>query len=215
MSGTLLPCPFCGEKESLYVRHVEGTILHPAYFVACDNCGAQGATTDKGDHEKEWNARGIAPPVAAGSVDNYSELTKLIFDRYPRIKGAFCASIAIGLEAWHNAKMTAWGAQQRHEGFQEGVAQLQQAEGKHPAPCTRDCEANAFQIEVRRLEAESAHKQSIIDRLMLEYCPDEMTLQQVKEWGEHQVRAPAGIVGSGPNAKEGDRPCWTPDCGTF
>lgn len=26
---------------------------------------------------------------------------------------------------------------------------------------------------------------------------------------------PHGIVGSGTNAKEGDRPCWTPDCGTF
>ena len=26
---------------------------------------------------------------------------------------------------------------------------------------------------------------------------------------------PQGIVGSGPNAKEGSRPCWTPDCGTF
>lgn len=28
-----------------------------------------------------------------------------------------------------------------------------QAEGKHPAPCARSCEANAFQIEVRRLQA--------------------------------------------------------------
>mgnify|MGYP001612609027 CR=1 FL=1 len=31
--------------------------------------------------------------------------------------------------------------------------QALQAEGKHPAPCARDCEANAFQIEVRRLQA--------------------------------------------------------------
>ena len=95
------------------------------------------------------------------------------------------------------------------------VRQALQAEGKHPAPCARHCEANAFQIEVRRLEAESAHKQAIIDRLMLEYCPDEMSAEQTAELAKHQVCAPAGIVGSGPNAKEGSRPCWTPDCGTF
>ena len=29
-----------------------------------------------------------------------------------------------------------------------------QAEGKHPAPCARFCEANAFQIEIRRLKAQ-------------------------------------------------------------
>lgn len=71
----------------------------------------------------------------------------------------------------------------------EAGRQSMQAEGKHPAPCTRDCEANAFQIEVRRLEAESAHKQAIIDRLMLEYCPNEMTAEQMAEWASHQKRA--------------------------
>lgn len=29
-----------------------------------------------------------------------------------------------------------------------------QADGKHPAPCARFCEANAFQIEIRRLKAQ-------------------------------------------------------------
>ena len=29
-----------------------------------------------------------------------------------------------------------------------------QAEGKHPAPCARFCEANAFEIEARNLRAE-------------------------------------------------------------
>ena len=28
-----------------------------------------------------------------------------------------------------------------------------QAEGKHPAPCARQCEANAFKVEIRRLES--------------------------------------------------------------
>lgn len=50
-------CPFCGEAESLYVMHYEGTIKRPAYLVRCDNCGASGPTTDKGTHVEDWNRR--------------------------------------------------------------------------------------------------------------------------------------------------------------
>ena len=32
-------------------------------------------------------------------------------------------------------------------------------------------------------------KQAKIDSLMLEYCPDEMTEEQVTEWGRHQTPA--------------------------
>ena len=32
----------------------------------------------------------------------------------------------------------------------------QQAAGTHPAPCARHCEANAFQIEIRRLQSHVA-----------------------------------------------------------
>lgn len=38
----------------------------------------------------------------------------------------------------------------------------------------------------RQLERELAVKQAVIDRLMLEYCPDEMTPEQVLEWEKHQ-----------------------------
>jgi hypothetical protein len=30
-------------------------------------------------------------------------------------------------------------------------------------------------------------QQATIDRLMLEYCPDEMSSEQVNEWANHQV----------------------------
>ena len=36
-------------------------------------------------------------------------------------------------------------------------------------------------------KAESDHKQAIIDRLMLEYCPEEMTEEQLEEWKKHHV----------------------------
>jgi hypothetical protein len=31
--------------------------MHPAYYIACDNCEAQGPTTDKGTHADLWNCR--------------------------------------------------------------------------------------------------------------------------------------------------------------
>lgn len=35
-------------------------------------------------------------------------------------------------------------------------------------------------------EAEIAAKQAKIDALMLEFCPDEMTPEQIEKWGENQ-----------------------------
>ena len=40
-----------------------------------------------------------------------------------------------------------------------------------------------------QLQAAVAEKQAIIDRLMLEFCPDEMTPEQIEEWKRHQVPA--------------------------
>jgi len=53
----LKPCPFCGETESLYIEHMEGTVIHPTYRVYCDYCGASAGWTDRGDHVEEWNTR--------------------------------------------------------------------------------------------------------------------------------------------------------------
>lgn len=52
----LLPCPFCGEGDHLLVEHLEGTIIHPAYRVRCDNCGACIEYTDRDCHAA-WNTR--------------------------------------------------------------------------------------------------------------------------------------------------------------
>lgn len=40
---------------------------------------------------------------------------------------------------------------------------------------------------VEELQAENASKQAKIDRLMWEYCPDEMTEDQISEWEKHQA----------------------------
>lgn len=42
---------------------------------------------------------------------------------------------------------------------------------------------------IETLEKDVAHKQAWIDALMLEFCPEEMTKEQVAEWVKHQVPA--------------------------
>lgn len=41
-------------------------------------------------------------------------------------------------------------------------------------------------------EARIAQQQATIDRLMLEYCPDEMTPEQMERWAKSQRIAPRG-----------------------
>lgn len=60
----LLPCPFCGKDEHLQVEHLEGTVVHPAYRVRCDWCGASTGYTDK-DCRANWNKRANMEPLIA------------------------------------------------------------------------------------------------------------------------------------------------------
>lgn len=39
---------------------------------------------------------------------------------------------------------------------------------------------------IQQLEAQLASKQAQIDQLMLEYCPENMSAEQVQEWERHQ-----------------------------
>ena len=47
--------------------------------------------------------------------------------------------------------------------------------------------------EVRRLERELAAKQARIDELMQEYCPEEMTPEQLSAWERHQALSPLSL----------------------
>jgi len=44
-----------------------------------------------------------------------------------------------------------------------------------------------LQGEVIRLRIENEALQAQIDELMLEFCPEEMTQEQVRNWAAHQV----------------------------
>ena len=53
----------------------------------------------------------------------------------------------------------------------------------------KDCSAqfDQQQEQLDRNAEKIASKQAQIDRLMMEYCPDEMTEEQVNEWKKHQI----------------------------
>lgn len=52
-------------------------------------------------------------------------------------------------------------------------------------------EANEFAVsEIRRLVKLNNSLQAKIDALMLEYCPEEMTPEQIKNWEKHQKPSP-------------------------
>jgi len=84
----LLPCPFCGEGEHLLVEHLEGTILHPAHRIRCDNCGASTGYTDR-DFRADWNARAC---VSSATEALRAEVEVL------RISSFANASVHIGIE---------------------------------------------------------------------------------------------------------------------
>ena len=47
---------------------------------------------------------------------------------------------------------------------------------------TDDGKPSLYQLAADRLEAQ----QAMIDRLMLEYCPEDMSEDQIEEWRSHQ-----------------------------
>ena len=51
-------------------------------------------------------------------------------------------------------------------------------------------------LRTERAEAELAAKQAHTDRLVLEFCPEEMTEEQTAEWASHQ-RAASAAPGEG------------------
>lgn len=95
----------------------------------------------------------IAPPVAAGSVDTLTRY-KLEPDSYAGEDWVIEKVDPDGL--WcKSAEAIAWGAQQRHEGFQEGVAQLQQqCDNLLKLAASRREWAEKAEVRVKELEAE-------------------------------------------------------------
>ncbi len=77
MSEELKPCPFCG-REDLVKLHMEGTVLHPAYKINCEFCGASTSYTDK-DCSLDWNKRPIEDALRQENERLNKELEEVKF----------------------------------------------------------------------------------------------------------------------------------------
>jgi len=51
---------------------------------------------------------------------------------------------------------------------------------------TADTKTDQLHREIQQLRAELAAKQAVIDRLMWEHCPEDMTEEQIAEWAKNQ-----------------------------
>ncbi len=132
----------------------------------------------------------IAPPVAAGSVDTpgFRELLHA---------AVMCkSSMQIECNARLLEHLDAWGAQQREEGKAEQTAFL------------KEC-MDRGQVEFNRKWTEQKERAEKAEARV-----KELERKLPKNTGKKRPES-IGIVGSGPGAEEGDRPCWTPDCGTM
>jgi len=81
--------------------------------------------------------------------------------------------------------------------LRDGLASERERAESLRAELAEQCRLHAIGMErelaligrADRAEAEAAAKQARIDELMLEYCPDEMTPEQIENWKRHQVPA--------------------------
>jgi len=81
--------------------------------------------------------------------------------------------------------------------LRDGLASERERAESMRAELAEQCRLHAIGMErelaligrADRAEAEAAAKQARIDELMLEYCPDEMTPEQIENWKRHQVPA--------------------------
>ena len=63
-----------------------------------------------------------------------------------------------------------------------------------------------FKTETDALKADVAAKQAKIDALMLEYCPQEMTPDQITEWKKHQCQVDSSVAEAIDNAMKKETP---------
>jgi Lar family restriction alleviation protein len=58
--STLLPCPFCGERDELYPAYrvdKDGKCMQPPYAIDCLGCGIDVTPRDGMNAKDAWNRR--------------------------------------------------------------------------------------------------------------------------------------------------------------
>lgn len=144
--GALAECPCCA---SLEVGGAHNTVHYYSCYLSISRTGPLQNAIDA------WNRRpAIAPPVAAGSVDTVGFRIVLAVLEASFDDDCMPDDCVLAHDNFI-AHIDAWGAQQRHEGFQEGVAQLQQErDNLLKLAASRREWAEKAEARVKELEAE-------------------------------------------------------------
>jgi hypothetical protein len=151
----LLNCPFCDDVVTKdHCALVDGGYKYGS--ILC-GCGARGPDVRTGyksaehwgaDAIKEWNTRAPTPPAPQPMTDEQIIEEAATFGQTlvdgDEITYEFSRAQVID---YVRALLAAQDAPTRH---------ALQAQGTHPAPCARLCEANAYQAEIRMLKRQIA-----------------------------------------------------------
>lgn len=92
--------------------------------------------------------------------------------------------------------------------------QVLQAEGKHPAPCARNCEAPAFANQVRARDARIAQLEAQLVRRRTPLSPEtQQAIAAARAAGQTIAATPAGLVFMNDGAEPGSGELDCPTCG--
>ena len=68
----------------------------------------------------------------------------------------------------------------------EGNLALDYVMDENGSWATKGAALKWYRKELAEAKRQLAAKQAVIDRLMLEYCPDQMSVEQIVNWSNHQ-----------------------------
>ena len=92
--------------------------------------------------------------------------------------------------------------------------QAQQADGKHPAPCARSCEAPAYQSQLRGRDARIAELEALLARRRAPLSPEtQQAIADARAAGQTIAATPGGLVFMNDGAEPGSGELDCPACG--
>ncbi|WP_300755740.1 hypothetical protein [Janthinobacterium sp.] len=147
----------------------------------------------------EFEAPAIAPPRAAGSVDTCAEMR------------ALCSACG-GTGDVHRADGEWLGQCTCIHG--QTLRREQQAQGEHPAPCARSCEAPAFQCLVRERDARIAQLEAQLMRRRTPLSPEtHQAIAAARAAGQTIAATSAGLIFMNDGTEPGGGELDCPACG--
>lgn len=162
----------------------------------------------------EFEAPAIAPPGAAGSLGTCAEMRALC----SACGGTGDVHRADGEWRGQCTCVHAW--QQRAEKAEARVKELEasrqvlQAEGMHPAPCARNCEAPAFANQVRARDARIAQLEAQLVRRRTPLSPEtQQAIAAARAAGQTIAATSGGLVFINDGVEPGNDELDCPACG--